>query len=209
MSSGDTDAGNRNSFTAASRRTPWLLPLTIAVLIVMSAGVVTSIVRTISDGKPTSVDTSSWIRVVDRATRFTDRLPAQPEDQSAPPLDLAGQRVVLNIAAVHLSSGTDNGPAAHPVIVIEDGELSPALPSSEFSANLREAIFSIAGSSGFQLKANAPSTFDGRPAWTGTFRSSDQTLLQAVAFMQSGSRMYIILAKDLYFNAVATSFQAM
>jgi hypothetical protein len=179
------------------------LTLVVGTAAVLLAGVVVAAVRS-SDGDASSVNTSAWIRVVDRHVGFTDQLPAKPANQAVPPVTVGGGSGTFRLALIR-QPGADA--ASRPLIIIERGDVVPAVPAVDFARTVRAAIFGFAGGSGFNLKSNKQSTFQGHTAWLGTFEASDGITHQAIAFMETGSRIYVITAPSNYFGPVLSDFR--
>jgi hypothetical protein len=174
-------------------------------VLVLATGLVVLVARLVGDGHGSSVDTSRWIHVVDRATGFADRLPVNPRDVTLPAADIGGGHASYHLALVGARDGAGLGSKEGPPIAVECGEITPGIPAEAYTPNLRGAIFGFVAASGFDLVSQQGGSFHGHPAWRGTFRGP-RSEYQAVAFMQSSSRMYMIVTTARLFEAVTANF---
>lgn len=176
----------------------------IAVLLVLAAGIVVAITRSGDSTGTSTVDTSRWVNVTDRVVGFTDLLPSQPQDIPIPAGTL-GTVGSLHLAVVGSQDGLGVASGNRRLIAFVDGEMTQALPESEFATNLRAAIYGFAASSGFDLQSQRAGTFDSYPANVGTLRGHGQGF-KVVAFMVSSTRLFVIATTSQLYDSVTAAF---
>jgi hypothetical protein len=107
----------------------------------------------------------------------------------------------MHIAVAQIASAV-----VTPTEVVEEAQISPALPPSSFDANLHAVLGYFAVSSGAVQTSEAATTFQGKVAREGQFSITDGASLTVLAFMDGGTRLYILSAPaGALFNALAAS----
>jgi hypothetical protein len=167
---------------------------------VLTAGVVTAVVRTGGSGthsqspRTSAISTDGWTRVVDHKVGFIDRLPDQPVDSPRVPVKVGPYAFSVRIAAI-------------PRHIVIERETIPDLSASELADSFRAALYSFAGSAGLDIKSDITTTFHGLSAREGTFAAGDGRSFQAVVFVDGAGDLYMIASPVSYFDAITRSFQ--
>lgn len=174
--------------------------LALVASIVLSLGVVVSIVRSTGgdDRKPSrtssSISTASWVRVVDHVVGFRDRLPAQPADHRLPAIRIGPVVMRVRVATIGRS------------VVIERLALPAELNAGDTAAAFREAIASFGAASGFDKLSETATSFQNQLAREGTYRTDTGTIYKALVFVDGAGSLYMIATVDRYFDAVKSGF---
>lgn len=149
-----------------------------------------------SRGASGSSATKDGVLVIDRAGHFRVRMPATPV-RASQPSSFGSYHLTLHIAIT----------ASPYVAIVEGEEVTPPIGAGSYASVLRSVASGFVSGSGMKLVRQAATTFQGYTARTAVFESSGSRI-EMVAFVYSGSQLYVLLAPPGHrFELLTGSFE--